>query len=123
MPGSSNSVVVVLALLLLPAGVRGQNYCNGDNRCDSRTCNGGFIDPDGALVIPGEWTTVPDNAFDSCPALASVSFSNSSVTTLGVGAFANCTALELVSFSNSSVTTLGTAAFRGCSALDRKSVV
>ena len=36
-----------------------------------------FIDPDGALVIPGNWTTVPGSAFQACSALESVSFSAS----------------------------------------------
>ena len=94
MPGSSSSVVVVLALLLLPAGVRGQDYCDeildggdddGDLNCDPQYCNGGFIDPNGALVIPGNWITVPAYAFQHCSMLASVSFSNSSVTTVGGG--------------------------------------
>ena len=91
MPSSSSNVVVVLALLLLPAGVRGQSYCNGDLRCDSHYCSGTFIDPDGALVIPSDWTAVPDSAFSDCSVLASVSFSNSSVTTLGDYAFDGCT--------------------------------
>ena len=80
MPGGSSNAVVGLALLLLPAGVRGQDYCGGQHDCDSHYCNGALIDGAGALVIPGNWTTVPDRVFYGCSALTSVSFSNSRVT-------------------------------------------
>ena len=106
MPGTSSSIVVVLALIL-PAGARGYD------------CSGDFIDPDnGALVIPSDWTTVRDSAFAGCGLLKSVSFSNSSVTLVDDHAFEGCTALESVSFNNSRVTTVRSSAFYLCSALE-----
>ena len=117
MPGSSSSIAVFL-LCLLPAGTRGQQ--------PGRYCNGNFIDGDGALAIPGGWTSVPDYAFEYCTSLASVSFSNSSVTSVGASAFNGCSALESVVFGNSDSNSrghmsqlmiVGHKAFIGCNAL------
>ena len=62
-------------------------------------------------------TTINATAFLRCNNLTSISFGGSNVITVGDFAFYSCTALASVSFTNSSVTSVGNNAFNGCTAL------
>ena len=68
------------------------------------------------LVIPGEITAIPNNAFKNFTGLTSVIIPDS-VTTIGNGAFDYCKALKTVTLGNNVVTIEGWA-FNGCEALE-----
>ena len=65
-------------------------------------------------IQPGV-TSIGNNAFDTCPALESITIPDS-VTSIGEGAFLWCTALTSVSIPDS-VTSIGNSAFAGCTVL------
>ena len=68
-----------------------------------------------SVVIGNGVTTIGDNAFFACTALASVTIGNS-VTSIGTAAFNNCDVLPSITIPNS-VITVGAEAFLNCFAL------
>ena len=67
------------------------------------------------LQIPNTVTSINDNAFGGCVALASVSLPDS-LTSIGVGAFQTCIGLTSINIP-SGVTSISMETFNGCSAL------
>ena len=98
-----NARALPLLLLSLAAIAAGNDYC--------------AIDPgaDGAMVIPGNWTSIPDDAFRNCTTLVSMTIPNS-VTSIGTFAFHGCTSLASVAIPDS-VASIGGYAFKYCTSL------
>ena len=67
------------------------------------------------VVIPNVFTSIGNNAFNSCYGLTSIVISNS-VTSINQGAFINCTSLTSIDIPDS-VTSIGNNVFYGCSCL------
>ena len=75
--------------------------------CNPAYCNARFIDGNGGLRVPSEWTSVPYAAFMYCDALTSIDFAGSAVTSIAGYAFYRCEALASVGFADSAVTSIG----------------
>ena len=71
-------------------------------------------DVNGLVTIPSSWTTIPDNAFDGCTGLKSVSLP-SSLTSVGKSAFTSSGLLTV--FIPDAVTVIKESAFDGCASL------
>ena len=69
----------------------------------------------GSYAIPGNVTSIGNNAFSSCSTLTEITIPGS-VTTIGTAAFSRCSALTTITIPGS-VTTLGSSAFSYCSLL------
>ena len=67
------------------------------------------------VIIEGNATEIPQNAFKGCESLKTVIISGS-VLTIGENAFLNCTSLESIDIPQS-VTTVHMSAFKNCSSL------
>jgi hypothetical protein len=67
------------------------------------------------LTIPGNVTSIGEDAFYGCTAITTVNLP-SNVTSIGILAFEGCTSLATVSIP-SSVTSIGDSAFEGCTSL------
>lgn len=86
--------------------------CSGFRSMFDLYCDGKMVDD---LVIPIGITSIPDNAFDHCSSLISVTIPDS-VTNIGKNAFYECSNIKTVTVG-SGVVSIGGAAFHGCSRL------
>ena len=94
------------------AAYRRANTISGAMRC--------WADPDGHVVIPDSWTSVPDKAFYGCKNMTSLTLGKN-VQTIGYYSFYACTGLQSIHFSDS-LTSIGAYAFYKCSALESLSL-
>ena len=67
------------------------------------------------IFIPDSVTSIGEQAFAGCVALASITIPDS-VTSIGMGAFRSCTSLTSITIPDS-VTSIGQSAFRSCTSL------
>ena len=76
---------------------------------------GCLVDPDGSghVAIPTDWNSIPQEAFQACANLTSVTIPKN-IETIGERAFHGCTALTILTFADSDtslLTTIGKGAF------------
>ena len=77
-----------------------------------------MIAPDskGVIVIPADWTTIPEKAFFNCTSASTVSFAGSKVNTIEDEAFSH-SSIKTIEIP-SSITMIGKYAFSDCKVLE-----
>jgi hypothetical protein len=119
---TSLKLVLLLALLAIPAAVQAQFICTTNNGGLTIT---GYEGPAGAASIPASLnglpvTSIGSKAFGSCTNLTDVTIP-ASVTSIGSAAFYDCTSLTNVTIPTS-VISIGDHAFAFCARLNHLTI-